>query len=88
MSLTVLKPVVIKPAPVQTPQCCIEVPAPGHNQTWRNRYRNKRPHLDPDLCQHASTVKIDGKHYCTPHAGQLALKKWLAGELIEKEKKQ
>lgn len=79
-----VKPQVIKPARVVTPQCCVEVDPPTHAQMWRrDRYKKLRPQFDPDRCQHESTVEIDGKHYCTAHAGRIALDRWLKGDLVE-----
>jgi hypothetical protein len=82
-----VKPQVIKPARVVTPQCCVEVDPPTHCTSYRlDRYKRLRPHFDPHRCQHESTVEIDGKHYCTAHAGKIALERWLSGSLVEKGK--
>lgn len=84
MSVTVLKPRVVKPEPVSTPQCCVKVKPPTHAPMWRrNRYESLRPSFDASLCQRESVVEIDGKHYCRIHAGQRALEKWVNGELQE-----
>lgn len=81
----ILKPHVIKPKRVETPQCCVPVDPPTHAQHWRrDRYKKLRPHFDPDQCQRESTMMIDGKPYCRIHAGQLALEKWMTGELVAK----
>lgn len=85
-----VKPVRVKPEPVRTPQCCVKVDPPQHNKDWRRvkpvraRYEKLRPHFDPGRCQLESTVAIDGKYYCTGHAGKIALGLWLSGELVRK----
>jgi hypothetical protein len=84
MTLSAVKPIVVKPARVVTPQCCVEIPANTHHERWRQeRYAKMRPHWKPTHCQHESTVEIDGLHYCTAHAGKIALDRWLSGKLRE-----
>ncbi|MER9176202.1 hypothetical protein NKH72_21740 [Mesorhizobium sp. M0955] len=86
MTVSVLKPKIIKPERVVTPQCCAEVEPPTHATMWRrDRYKKLRPQFDPDRCQRESTLDIEGKPYCRIHAGQLALDRWLSGELVVKE---
>lgn len=78
-----LKPVRLKPARVATPQCDAPVKAPTHHPAWRQqRYSVLRPQWDVNKCQLESAFKIDGKNYCSGHAGRVALRKWLAGELV------
>jgi hypothetical protein len=80
-----LKPIIVKPEPVRTPQCCIPVDPPTRAQHWRrDRYEKLRPEFDASLCQRESVIQHNGKHYCRVHAGQLALNMWLAGDLVEK----
>jgi hypothetical protein len=84
--ISAVKPVITKPARVVTPQCCVDIDDTIRLQQWRqDRYKRLRPKFDPLLCQHESTVEIDGKHYCTGHGGKVALCKWLKGELVEKK---
>lgn len=79
-----IKPKVIKPEPLHTPQCTMPVDPPTHATMWRrDRYKRLRPSFDPDRCQRESTIEIDGKPYCRLHAGGLALERWLRGELLE-----
>jgi hypothetical protein len=87
MTLTALKPIIVKPARVSTPQCCVPVAPPTHAEMWRrDRYKKLRPKFDADRCQRESILKIDGKCYCRIHAGQLALDLWMKGDLVRKEK--
>lgn len=79
------KPTVIKPLPVKTPQCCAVVTLPTAQAYLVERYKRLRPEYDPNRCQKPSTVEIDGKHYCRSHAGQIALEKWIVGDLVEAE---
>jgi hypothetical protein len=84
MAIGTVKPQIIKPARVVTPQCCVTVEPPTHATMWRrDRYKRLRPHFNPDHCQHESTVEIDCDHYCTAHAGKIALDRWLSGKLRE-----
>lgn len=79
-----IKPIRIRPVHVSTPQCCVTPDEPTRLKKWRQqRYLKLRPHFDPMLCQHESAFEIDGKNYCRAHAGQIALNKWLNGELTE-----
>lgn len=81
-----LKLVNIKPKKVITPQC--QAPADSDSsryKQWRlDRYKKLRPDYDPLKCQRASTVAINDQPYCRCHAGQLALRWWLSGKLIDK----
>lgn len=71
MTARALKPVVIRPARVVTPQCVVEVSTAGHDAEWRQRWYGKRhPDKDPMRCQHESAVEI-------------ALDRWLSGKLRE-----
>lgn len=80
-----LKPVVIKPARIVTPQCSAVIPADSRFEQWRKgRYSRLRPHMNAECCQRESIVQIDGKPYCRLHAGGMALEKWLSGELVTK----
>lgn len=80
-----VKPVVVKPARVVTPQCSEIIPADTRFEIWRKgRYQKLRPQFDPERCQRESTVQIDGRHYCSNHAGRIALAKWLKGDLVER----
>lgn len=84
MSISTLKPIQIRPQRITTPQCCVPVDPPTHDQAWRReRHKRNRPQFDPDRCQRESTLAISGQHYCRLHAGQFALEKWLLGELKE-----
>lgn len=88
MKAEVLKPQVVRPAVVHTPQCCVEIRETEwlSRSDWRReRYSKLRPHFDPALCQHESVFLLDGKHYCKSHAGIYALEKWMKGELVAKE---
>lgn len=81
-----LKPVYDPPKRIPTPQCCVEVEDTVRLQQWRlDRYKALRPEFDPLKCQREASVEIDGKPYCSNHGGRVALKKWLRGELVEKE---
>lgn len=83
MTIRQLKPIVIKPESVQTPQCCVRVEEPVGSRGWRKeRYMRLRPGLDPDLCQHSSVFEIDGYFYCRMHAGQKTLEMWREGRLV------
>lgn len=80
-----LKPIVIRPVRVETPQCSAVVPATTSHEIWRKgRYAKLRPHMDPTCCQRESSIEIDGKPYCRRHAGNIALDMWLQGKLGEK----
>lgn len=82
--MKVLKPLIVKPEPVSTPQCCVEVTPPTHAPHWRrDRYKITRPSFNPDRCQRESLLEYEGKNYCKIHAGQLALEMWLSGKLKE-----
>lgn len=68
-----------KPAPLRptyTPQCCVEM---ARNPAvpsiyWKHRKRMDEPKgFDSNRCARSSTYEIDGKHYCSLHAGQIAL---------------
>lgn len=84
-----MKPQRLKPAPherVETPQCCVKVPPPAHNQQWRlERYKRLRHTFDPTCCQRESSLTIGGKFYCRPHAAAYALELWEAGKLVLKK---
>lgn len=85
-----LKPVVVRPVVVHTPQCeaVIKKTEWLSREEWRKkRYSKIRPHFDPLKCQHESVFKLDGKHFCKSHAGIYALEKWMKGELVAKEVK-
>lgn len=87
MTIKRLKELRSQPERTVTPQCCVKIEETEYlkREKWRqNRYMKLRPHFDPELCQRESTVNIDGKYYCHPHAGQLALKWWLEGKLKQK----
>ena len=64
------------PAPVETPQCCVEIyrnPAVPRVY-WAHRQRMDEPKgFDSKRCARWATYEIDGGHYCSLHAGQLAL---------------
>lgn len=66
----------IKPKPVQTPQCCVDFDpscyGPGYNE--RRAEKCERLGWDVNKCGKPSTYEINGKFYCTQHAGQLALR--------------
>lgn len=80
-----IKPKIIKPDPIITPQCSAAVDPPTKASMWRrDRYKKLRPTFDPDRCQRESSIEINGKPYCRIHAGGLALDKWLSGKLVEK----
>lgn len=84
MAIKGLKAIHIKPERIITPQCSTVIPANSHFEAWRkDRYKKLRPDMDPERCQRESTVKIDGKPYCSNHAGKIALKLWLSGKLKE-----
>lgn len=83
MGIQAIKPTLIKPERIPTPQCSIVVDDPSHWKGWRSqRYERLRPQFDPKLCQHESSFKIDGKYYCRAHAGQITLKMWCDGLLV------
>ena len=84
MTIATLKPIQVRPKRITTPQCCVPVDPPTHDQEWRRRRHLKNhPQFDPDRCQRESTLTIGSQPYCRLHAGQLALEKWLLGELQE-----
>lgn len=91
MPIERVKPIITKLPPVQTPQCCVvaEETKSQRDSGWRKRrYTELRPNFDPLRCQRESVVVIDGKYYCRPHAGMLALKWWLEGKLVQKVEEQ
>ena len=63
---------------VTTPQCCVKV-TDFTPQRWGKEYLKRRAAkceakgYDPEHCQQQSSYLIDGKNYCTKHAGQIAL---------------
>lgn len=66
----------IRPAPVVTPQCCVSFDGKMFQKHYLER-RSKRCAAmgwNPAKCTKPSSYKIDGNHYCTQHAGQLAIK--------------
>ncbi len=84
MTVSEIKPRVLRPEPAHTPQCCAEVDPPTHATMWRReRYPKMRPSFDPDRCQRESMIEIDGKPYCRLHAAGIALDRWISGQLIE-----
>ena len=79
-----IKPKAIKPKIEKSPQCCVVVEQSPSTE-WRiERYRRTRPQYNPLCCQQPSTYEIDGKPYCTSHAGKIALEKWIVGDLEER----
>lgn len=87
MTIKAIKPIIIKPERVVTPQCCVKVDDPSHNKSWRAQHYTKiRPEFDSAYCQRESSFIIDGKNYCRPHAGQVTLEMFCDGRLIEAEK--
>lgn len=74
--------------PPPTPKCDALIPnsVPGnHEYAWRReRYGQREPNRNPDKCQHLSVVRIGPFCYCKKHAGQIALRLWLEGKLVEK----
>lgn len=86
MTIREIKPKIIKPEPIITPQCSATVDPPTHNKAWRgNRYGAMRPEFDASKCQRQSTVMIMDKPYCRVHGALVALDLWLRGELVEKK---
>lgn len=86
MDHEILKPQVVRPVRVETPQCEAEVNEPYPSGSWRkDRYSKLRPHFDPAHCQHESVFKLDGHYFCKKHAGIYTLEKWLKGELVATE---
>ena len=71
-----IKPLRVQP--VTTPQCCVKV-TDFTPQQWNKEYLKRRTKkcedkgYDPKCCQQQASYEIDGKHYCTKHAGQIAL---------------
>lgn len=55
------------------PQCCVTVAAPVRNPDWRKEYYAGKPN-DYTKCQRPATIELDGKFYCRPHAGWVALR--------------
>lgn len=58
---------------------------------WRERRYGDKP-CDPQRCQRHAQYEIDGKGYCSLHAGKIALHagkialhRWAAGKLVAKE---
>lgn len=85
MSIRELKPKIEYPRP-QSPliQCQFEVNYYGNgSEQWRIKRNEKmgRQSFDQKKCMRHSTIEIDGKQYCRPHAAQIALTRWLRGEL-------
>lgn len=62
------------------PQCEHSVIITRHEAVtgWRRKRYGERGTV-VNKCQRSASVEIDGKHYCRPHAGQIALK-ILAGQ--------
>lgn len=68
--------------PLQQCQMPLEKMSPGASgwtnqvtgENWRQNYRSPRHvNRDPNFCFLDAHVEIDGKVYCTKHAGQIAL---------------
>jgi hypothetical protein len=80
----VIKQLVPPRPPVVRGQCCVPTDETTERlQAWREkRYGGTS---DPNRCQRRVRYEIDGQGYCAIHAGNVALRKWLAGELVEKE---
>lgn len=75
-----IKPLI--PEPVVTPQCCV-----AFDETkWADHYLKRRAARcdafgwNPALCTKPSSYEIEGKFYCTQHAGQIALKMMTEGK--------
>lgn len=84
MTISKLKPVIIKPERIATPQCCATADANPREAGWRQlHYSKRRPHFDSAKCQRESFVEIDGQPYCRVHASKIALEMWLTGKLIK-----
>lgn len=68
-----LRPKVPMPPLVEQCQASPDVTSTRLTEWRQQRYREMHPGFDPMKCQRHATIKIDGKNYCRPHAGQLAL---------------
>lgn len=71
----------LRPAPIKhlvtrsIPQCSENVSHAGWSDTYiARRTDDMTGHgLDPFCCRHRATYDIDGKPYCTQHAGPIVL---------------
>lgn len=69
-----------KPIIKQFVQCSEIVPPMTWNPAWRQeRYANKN--LKPECCVRQAQYRIDGKPYCSAHAGRIALHYWATGKI-------
>jgi hypothetical protein len=69
-----LKP--IRHAPVETPQCSVSFDESVYGKSYLKR-REQRcidKGWDVEKCNKPSSYELDGKFYCTQHAGQVALR--------------
>lgn len=85
MIIKVLKPRL--PKTPLTPQCSVVIEE-THNPPIPRDIRRKRVAsygMDVGCCARRSSHVIDGKHYCRLHAGQEALRRWEAGDLVTRD---
>ena len=69
---------------IYNPQCCIKTD--GYENSYQHHKdaideRSKERGWDVHQCQNYSVYMIDGDHYCTIHAGKVALRKLMWEEL-------
>lgn len=71
------------PPRVARPMCC----NPASDDTVRLiDWRSRRYGAEASHCQRLARYEIDGKPYCSLHAGRIALQRWRDGALVEAEK--
>lgn len=78
--MKILKPKIVNQG-YSTPQC----EAPIGERDGYNRLNKswQKEGFVPTQCNKASTIEINGHHYCRQHAGQIALDWWANGKLVE-----
>jgi len=71
------------PVAYSTPQCCVMVNDSSYSQyaLARRHERLAQHNFEPGRCTRPSSYEIDGKSYCTAHAGKVALKKLIETEM-------
>lgn len=77
MTIRQLRPAKIAKSKITLPQCEFPVDEPIRNKLWAKKgYK-------AEFCQKEAGIAIGAKCYCRQHAGQIALDKWLKGELTD-----
>jgi len=77
-----LKPAKIVNSKIRPPQCSQLVEVPLRNNAW------KKVGYKSEQCQREAGIAIGAACYCRQHAAQIALSRWLTGDLVENPAKE